>query len=84
MKTLRLNPAWADRSRRRAQVGGLLGLVALAAAAGCNTDEAMRAFRDASLTNLQAGLTSVATGVIDGLFAVYELGPDGEAAPAEG
>lgn len=44
--------------------------------AGCNEDEALRAFRDAASGSLQDGLTSIAGGVIDGAFAVFELGSD--------
>ncbi|HMQ15177.1 MAG TPA: hypothetical protein PKC49_04310 [Phycisphaerae bacterium] len=52
-------------------------LVAAAAlCGGCNEDEALRAFRDAAASSLQSGLTSIASGVIDGAFAVFELGSD--------
>ena len=46
----------------------------LLTAAGCNGDEAQKAFRGAANGAQQNGALSVATGVIDGAFAVLNLG----------
>lgn len=48
--------------------------IAVLCIAGCNDDEAQKAFRGAANGALQAGALSVATGVIDGAFAVFDLG----------
>ncbi len=64
----------ARRCASRASVAALA--VGLTVLAGCNEDEAWTAFRGAATTSLQTGFRSVASGVVDGLFAVFELGAD--------
>lgn len=87
MRSKRIQRAHAGRSAGRrcagcARIAGLAGL--LAAAAGCNGDEAWNAFRNAASSSLQSGFRSVATGVVDGLFAVFELGADRTAGGSTG
>ena len=55
--------------------------LALAAASlvvntACDEEEAGRAFRDAASSSLQSGLKSITDGVIEGMFAVFDLGAD--------
>jgi hypothetical protein len=50
-----------------------LAALALLVGTGCDEDAAARAFRDAASTNLQAGVNSIMDGVVDGLFAAFEL-----------
>ena len=40
----------------------------------CDDEEAGRAFRDAAASSLQAGVNSIVDGIVDGVFAVFELG----------
>jgi hypothetical protein len=61
-------------SYRRATLTALA--LTLSLVCGCNDDEALRAFRDAAASSLQAGVDSIAGGIIDGAFAVFELGAD--------
>lgn len=64
--------------------GAVLALAALGGLmTGCNSDEAMRAFRNAASSSLQTGVTAILTGLVDGAFAVFELGPDGQADEGE-
>lgn len=56
-------------------------ILALAAGAlfvgtACDEEAAGRAFRDAASTSFQAGLNSIMDGLVDGMFAVFELGVD--------
>jgi hypothetical protein len=53
-----------------------LVLATLVLGTGCDEEEAMRTFRDAASTSLQTGMKSMMDGVIDGMFAVFELGTD--------
>lgn len=57
----------------RTAAGLAVGSILLTTA-GCNDDEAQKAFRGAANSALQSGALSVATGVIDGAFAVFNLG----------
>jgi len=43
---------------------------------GCDEEEAGRAFRDAATSSLQTGLKTALDGIVDGMFAVFELGTD--------
>jgi len=67
-------PKFAPRTIRA--WGAALALSAGALLLGCNEDEAQRAFRQAAASSLQSGVTAIATGLIDGAFAVFELGSD--------
>lgn len=63
--------------RRSGAAGAIIALLAgLVPLAGCNTEEALLAFRDASATNLKAGVSALFNGLIDGAFAVFELNSD--------
>ena len=53
-----------------------LAAVTLLAGTGCDEEAAARAFRDAASTNLQAGVNSLMDGVVDGLFAAFEIGTE--------
>ena len=58
---------------------GLRGAIAalatlVAALAGCNRDEAVRAFRSGSSDQLQAGAEAIALGVINGVFSAFDVG----------
>jgi hypothetical protein len=68
-------------ARRAARGAARLAVVAagLALSAGCNSDEAMRAFRDAATQSLSDGLKSISSGIIDGAVAVIQLGGDDSA-----
>jgi hypothetical protein len=48
----------------------------LAFGTGCDEEAAGRAFRDAASGSFQSGLQSIVNGVIDGMFAAFELGAD--------
>lgn len=50
--------------------------------AGCNDEEAQKAFRGAADSALQSGALSIASGLINGSFAVFGLGSDPNAAAA--
>ncbi|MBI3760060.1 MAG: hypothetical protein HY269_09975 [Deltaproteobacteria bacterium] len=49
-------------------------LAGAAGLAGCNDDEAQKAFRGAAESALQSGAQSIASGLIDGTFAVFDIG----------
>lgn len=51
--------------------------VTLVSGTGCDEEEAGRAFRDAASSSLETGVKSILDGVIEGMFAVFELGDDG-------
>ena len=70
------SPAGGGRKSRRLRAMFAV-LIGAALVAGCNEDEALRAFRDAAADGLQAGSSSIATGLIDGAFAIFRLGPNG-------
>jgi hypothetical protein len=53
-----------------------LAATGLVANVGCDEEEAGRAFRDAATSNLQSGLKSMLDGIVDGMFAVFDLGTD--------
>lgn len=55
--------------------GAIAALAALIAGlGGCNRDEVIRAFRDGSSDQLQAGVESIALGIINGAFSAFDLG----------
>jgi len=54
------------------------GLMLLCLGTACDEEAAGRAFRDAAASSVQTGLKSISDGIIDGLFAVVQLGDDGE------
>ncbi|MFQ5805531.1 MAG: hypothetical protein ACE5I3_03665 [Phycisphaerae bacterium] len=65
-----------SRSKR-----GWCAILALAAAAlltgtACDDEAAGRAFRDAAASSLESGVKNIMDGIIDGLFAVVELGTE--------
>lgn len=65
------------RRRRGRAVGATVALaLGLGLLSGCDTEEAMLAFRDAAATNLKSGVSALFNGLIDGAFAVFELNSD--------
>ena len=67
------------RSGRKMYVrGAFLALAALSLlmGTGCDRDEALTVFRDAAGTNLESGVQSIMDGVIEGLFAAFDIGTD--------
>lgn len=71
---------WIDsaaQGRKGWRLGAMIALFTLTTGllAGCiePTDENGKAFRDAASDSLQTGLTSIATGVISGVFAVVDV-----------
>lgn len=58
--------------RSTGAIAALSGL--LVSMAGCNRDEAVRAFRSGSSDQLQAGIESIALGVINGAFSAFDTG----------
>lgn len=52
----------------------------LVTAAGCDEEEAGRTFRDVASSSIQAGVNDIMDGMVDGLFAVLQLGTDQDAA----
>ncbi len=80
-------PASDSRDRCGIRRTGPLAALALAlcgACAGCNGDEALRAFRDAATSSLQSGFKLISSGIIDGAFAVFQLGAQGSSGSASG
>lgn len=61
----------------------LVGL-ALVALPGCNEDEAWTAFRGAASSSLQSGVNAILQGIVDGAFAVFDLGADDSGGSTEG
>ena len=66
--------AMSDGTGRRTRAWLAAGLIGLGLLTGCNEDEALAAFRGASATAFQTGVKSLLVGVVDGVFAVYDLG----------
>ncbi|MFO0839868.1 MAG: hypothetical protein U1D55_15255 [Phycisphaerae bacterium] len=64
----------AKIARKIGTAGAIVALAAIVASAGCNDDEAQRAFRQAASSQLKTGLTSVVDGIVSGAFAVFDLG----------
>jgi hypothetical protein len=52
----------------------LIGVLVVGSA--CDEEAAGRAFRDAAAGSLQSGVGSIMDGVVDGLFAMLEVGDD--------
>jgi len=65
-------------SRRKRLQGAILALAALTLVVGtaCDEEEGARAFRDAAASGLEAGVKSIMDGVIEGMFAVLDIGTD--------
>ena len=53
-----------------------LAILGLTVGTGCNEEEALRTFRDAAASSIQSGVKTIADGIIDGLFAVFQSGTD--------
>ena len=66
----------APRTRNLGLTGAIVALLALSTLAmgGCPdaTTDLAKKFRDASSSSIQTGVTQVATGFIDGVFALYQ------------
>jgi len=64
--------------RRFCAHGARIGLAfaALGFCLGCNEDEALRMFRDTAASNIQQGIGSILDGVLEGVFAVVQMGDD--------
>jgi urease accessory protein UreF len=76
MKTqMGFRSARETRTRNCRAAGAIAALAALVAAlGGCNRDEVVRAFRAGASDQLQAGVESIALGVINGTFSAFDLG----------
>lgn len=57
------------------QYGAVLALsgVLLFGAVGCDEEAAAQAFRSTASSSLQSGVNSIMDGIVDGLFAAFEL-----------
>ncbi len=75
----------ANRSRTNCLRCAFLTLAVLGLMLGtaCDEEEAFRAFREASSTNVQSGINNIVDGFIDGLFAVFDQGTDQTADTSE-
>lgn len=63
------------RSRKYGTERAVAALLTLCAGlSGCNQDEVVRAFRAGASDQLQAGVESIALGVINGTFSAFDLG----------
>jgi hypothetical protein len=67
-------PISRSRGARCAILALLAGILLVGTA--CDEDAAVRAFRDAAGGSLQTGVGSIMDGVVDGLFAMLEIGDD--------
>jgi hypothetical protein len=66
-------------SRRRicaCGAGLALIVVSLGLCPGCNEDEALQVFRDTAADSLKTGLSAIFDGILDGTFAVVQMGDD--------
>ena len=52
--------------------------LSLVTSAGCDEEVALRAFRDASTSNLETGVKSIMDGIIEGIFAAVDSGDGSE------
>ena len=43
---------------------------------GCDSEEALKTFRDTASSSIQQGISSILDGVLEGMFAVVEMGDD--------
>jgi hypothetical protein len=87
MKQCKHSLASNGRNRHGIRRTGPLAALTLAlcgACVGCNGDEALRAFRDAATSSLQSGFKLISSGIIDGAFAVFQLGAQGSSGSAAG
>jgi hypothetical protein len=64
--------------RRICARGARLGLAcaALGFCVGCDDEAALKMFRDTAATNIQQGINSILDGIVDGVFAVVQMGDD--------
>lgn len=58
---------------RRAGTFCAMAVLGLAILAGCNRDEALDAFRSGASDQLQAGVSAILNGVVNGAFAAFDL-----------
>lgn len=63
-----------SRRNRRWRATLALAGAALVMGTACDEEAAGRAFRDAASASLQSGMKNIMDGVIDGMFAIFELG----------
>lgn len=85
MRQVEHAPVSDASEQRRIRRRGRLAAVVFAAGAfctGCNEDEALRAFRDAATSGLQSGFKLISSGIIDGAFAIFQLGAEGASGSA--
>lgn len=64
--------------RRKCARGAWLALLVagLGLSVGCDEEAALRTFRGAAADSLQQGLTAIFDGLIEGAFAVVQMGDD--------
>ena len=62
------------RSKRMQCAFLALATAILVVGTACDEEEAGRAFREAAVSSVQEGVNSIMDGVIDGMFAVFEMG----------
>ena len=76
------NQATATRLHSRSKCTWCAIIALLAAtvvtSAGCDEEASLLAFRSAASSNLQSGLKGIMDGIIEGMFAVFELGGDAD------
>ena len=53
-----------------------LAIASLLVTTACDEEAAGRAFRDAAATNLESGVKSITDGIIEGMFAAFDIGTD--------
>jgi hypothetical protein len=68
-------PFHSRRSRSWCAIVALATATLLGGTA-CDEEAAGRAFRDAAATSLESGVKSIMDGVIEGLFAAFDIGTD--------
>jgi uracil-DNA glycosylase len=67
-----------NRKRSICAWGARIALVVatLGLCPGCNEDEALQVFRDSAAENLKQGLSTIVDGILEGTFAVVQMGDD--------
>ncbi|MEP0846689.1 MAG: hypothetical protein HRF50_07680 [Phycisphaerae bacterium] len=72
------------RTNRACRAMAALAALACVALPGCNEDEAWTAFRGAASSSLQSGVSALLQGIVDGAFAVFDLGADDSSGTTDG
>jgi hypothetical protein len=65
-----------SRSKRMWCATLALAAAGLLTGTACDEEAAARAFRDAATGSLQTGVNSIVDGMVDGVFAMLEIGTD--------